>query len=121
MEAITWPCNQKAVYWAPGSEESGGVDFDDYGTPQYSSPVEIDCRWDDIDEEIISPTGDVTMSKAVVIVDREVKKRGVLWLGELSSVEDEDNPENNENAWEIIKVAQTPDVDGEEKLIRAFL
>jgi len=121
ITAITWPCHQKAVYWPPGSEESGGTDFDDYGQPQYADAVEIDCRWDDVTEEIILADGTRDLSQAVVIVDREVSVRGVLWLGELVDVEDEDVPKNNSGAFEIKRVDKNPDIDNVETLIRAYL
>ena len=121
ITAITWPCNQKAVYWPPGSEETGGTDFDNYGRPLYSDAVEIDCRWDDVTEEIILADGTRDLSQAVVIVDREVSVRGVLWLGELVDVEDEDVPKNNSGAFEIKRVDKNPDIDNVETLIRAYL
>lgn len=121
MGFITWPCKQKAVYWAPGSEETGGTDYDDYGKPLYSSPVEIDCRWDDITEEIVMSDGSRDLSRAQVIVDRVVKIRGVLWLGNLVDVTDSNDPKNNDDAYEIRRVDQNPDVDGREILVRAFL
>ena len=121
ITAITWPCKQKAVYWPPGSEETGGRDFDDYGQPLYADAVEIDCRWDDVTEEIILADGTRDLSQAIIIVDREVNVRGVLWLGELVDVEDEDVPKNNEGAFEIKRVYKNPDIDNVETLIRAYL
>jgi hypothetical protein len=109
------------VYWPPGSEETGGRDYDDYGKPLYAQAVEIDCRWDDKTEEMIMGDGTRDLSRAEVIVDREVLIRGVLLLGELSDVGDLDNPKKNEGAYEIRRVDMNPDSDAEETLIRAFL
>jgi len=121
MNYITWPCNQKAVYWPPGSDETGGQDFNDYGQPLYSTAVEIDCRWDDVSEEILLPNGDRVMSRAIVIVDREVKIAGVLWLGNIADVTDEDDPKLNDNAFEIRRVDKNPNIDADEMLVRAYL
>lgn len=121
MGYIDWPCVQKAVYWPPGSEETGGSDYDDYGRPQYAQAVEIDCRWDDRNEEMIFADGTRDLSRAQVITDQEVSVRGVLFLGELTDVDDLDDPKNNEGAWEIRRVDRNPDIDGEDTLIRAYL
>lgn len=121
MGYIDWPCNQKAVYWPPGSEETGGSDYDDYGNLQYAQAVEIDCRWDDRTEEILLADGTRDLSRAQVIVDRDVSVRGVLWLGELADITDLDDPKENEGAYEIRRVDKNPDVDGTDTLVRAFL
>lgn len=120
---VDWPCNQKAVYWPPGSESTSVArDFDDYGKPLYADAVEIDCRWDDCDEEITLPDGKREFSTSKVIVDRDVSLRGVLWLGELADVTYLDAPKDNEGAFEIKKITRTPMVDeGDEFLVRAFL
>lgn len=121
-EYIDWPCNQTAVYWGPGSEETGGFDYDDYGKPQYTDPVEVDCRWDNITEEMIMGDGTRDFSVAQVIVATSVSVRGVLFLGELTDLTDADNPKNNEGAYEIRRVSITPSVnDGDEFLVVAYL
>lgn len=121
MGFITWPCKQTAVYWPPGSEETGGRDFDDYGKSLFSTPVEISCRWDDVNEEILLSDGERVMSRATVIVDREVKLRGVLCLGTEAEMTDLINPKKNEGAYEIRRVDKNPDIDGRDTLVRAFL
>jgi hypothetical protein len=121
MNYTTWPCKQKAVYWPPGSEATGGRDFDDYGRPMYTTAIEIDCRWDDTTEAILLPNGEQVMSRAIVIVDREVKNGGVLWLGNLVDVTDVVNPKKNDGAFEIRRVDKNPDIDANETLVRAYL
>lgn len=121
MGFVDWPCVQKAVYWPPGSEETGGVDYDDYGQPQYAQAVEIDCRWDDMVEEIIMADGEKGISRAQVIVDQDISVRGVLWLGELADVDDLVNPKNNDGAFEIKQKAKNPDIDGIDFLVTAYL
>jgi len=121
MGYIDWPCVQTAVYWPPGSEETGGKDFDDYGKPMYATAVELSCRWDDMTEEILRADGTTDLSRAQVIVDQDVSVRGVLCLGELTDMDDLDDPKENEGAWEIKRVDKNPDIDGEDFLVRAFL
>lgn len=53
------PRNQIAVWW-----KVKGKDL--YGQSSYESPVEINCRWDDVMEEFIDVGGNRQMSKAKV-------------------------------------------------------
>jgi len=121
MGFVDWPCQQKAVYWGLGSEETGGRDYDDYGKPLYSQAAEIDCRWDDSTEEILMADGTRDLSQAQVMVASEVNVRGVLWLGLLVDVVDLDDPKNNEGAYEIRRVDKNPDIDAEDTLEIAYL
>jgi len=112
---------QTAVWWPLGSEESGGVDFDDYGQPTASTPVEIKCRWEDKAEEFIDAKNARCFSKSVVYVDRDVVVSGYLMLGELSDVTDEANPRNNIGAFEIKGFSKIPNLRATEFLRTAFL
>lgn len=112
---------QKAVYWPLGSADSGGSDYDNYGQPNYATPVEIDCRWHDKNEEFVDAQGMRVVSHSLVFVDRDVVLDGVLWLGELTDVSDLSNPLKNDGAWPIRRVDKIPDMDVEEYLIKVFL
>ena len=112
---------QKAVYWAPGSEAIGGRDYDDYGQPMYATPVEIDCRWEDVAEEYVATDGTRQVSRSKVYLDRDVKNGGVLWLGKLADVTDLTSPKNNNNAWEIKRFDKIPWLEGEEFVRTAYL
>lgn len=112
---------QKAIYWAPGSEQTGGRDFDDYGQPMYASPVEINCRWQDKSEQYIAPGGDTLVSHSIVFLEQDVRKTGVLMLGELADVTDADNPKNNDGAFEIMRFDKVPWLRGTEFLRKAYL
>jgi len=105
---------QKAVYWAPSAP-------DDFGKPQYESPEEIDCRWEDSIEEFIGPNGDREMSRAKLIVNQDLLVKGYLWLGELTDLTDEDVPENNSGAWEIRAFLKTPNFKGTAFLREVYL
>jgi len=109
------------VYWPPGSDESGGSDYDEYGKPLYASPVEIDCRWEDIIQEFVDERDETTFSRSLVYVDRDVKLRGVLFLGELTDVTDLVNPKSNEGAWEIRRFDKLPNLRNTETLRTAYL
>ena len=107
---------QTAVYW-----ELSSLEFDNYGQPIPSSPVEIDCRWEDVGEEFIDKDGTTQLSRAKVYVDRDVEIGGVLMLGELGSTIDEDNPKENSGAWEIRRFEKLPTLKATEFLRSVYL
>jgi hypothetical protein len=112
---------QSAVYWPLGGIDSGGTDFDEYGVPQYSTPVQIRCRWVDTSEVFLNAMGEQQVSHAKVYVDRDVVVRGVLMLGTLADVTDVDDPKSNDNAWEIQRFEKLPNLRNTENLRTVFL
>jgi len=116
MRIIERMLKQKAVYW-----ELSSLEFDNYGQPIPTSPVEIDCRWEDVGEEFLDDAGTTQLSRAKVYVDRDVEIGGVLMLGELSSSVDEDNPKENENAWEIRRFEKLPTLKATQFLRTVYL
>lgn len=92
---------QTAVYW-----EASGVS--DHGQPTYEAPVQIDCRWEGVTEEFIDSDGDRVLSRARLIVDRDIAMKSVLWLGVLVDVVDENDPRENDDAWEVRQFRKTP-------------
>ena len=121
MSIITRMLKQKCIYWPPGSETSGGFDFDDYGQPQYDVPVQLKCRWEDMAEEFIGPTGTTELSRSVVYVESDVTPGGVLFLSELADVDDLIVPKNNAGAWEIRAFSKLPNFKATEFLRTAYL
>jgi len=105
---------QRCVYWAPST-------LDDFGKPTWHTPVEIDCRWTDEIEEFINPLGERELSRAKLIVDRDLEIKGVVWLGELVDVVDAIVPKNNPNAWEILQTKKTPNFRGNKYLRQVYL
>lgn len=121
MSIIKRMRKQDAVYWALASVESGGDDFDDYGQPILTDPVEVKCRWEDKSEEFVAANGTKMLSHAVVYVDRDVDVGGVLMLGELTDITDADNVRENAGAWEIKRFDKIPNLRATEFLRIAFL
>ena len=121
MSIITRMLKQTCVYWPLASAESGGLAYDDYGQPVVTDPIEITCRWEDVNEEFLDATGTKQMSRAVVYVDRDVSLGGILMLGELTDITDEDNPKENDGAWEIRKFDKLPNFRATEYLRTAYL
>lgn len=101
MSIIRKMRRQKAVYW--GSPQPDG-----YGGTVVAMPVEIDCRWEDVQELIKTANGEEAMSKSQVYVDRDLDEGGYLWLGELDDLpQDPSNPKAN-GADEIMKFGKLP-------------
>ena len=111
---------QTAVYWPLKGDESGQQDYDAYGRPQWGTPYEVSCRWQDVSQQIIDARGMNTRTRAKVFVDRDVRFGGVLYLGRLGEV-DQDDPKSNDGAWEIIRFDKMPDFKAKEYLRTAYL
>lgn len=103
---------QTAVYWAPTAE-------DRYGRPGFSSPVEIRCRWEDVNEEFVTAQGTNAISFAHVFVDRDLRNGGALWLGSLAS--SDSTPSNNAGYQLIRRFDKLPSLDGSVFLRKAYL
>lgn len=105
---------QKAVYWAP-SGPSGT------GQQGWTAPVEISCRWTDTTQEYIDKNGNTKMSKAIVLVDRDLSLDGALRLGTLADVTDPVNPFKNTNTYRISGWAKIPNLKATEFVRKAYL
>ena len=112
---------QTAVYWPLASSDSGGDDFDDYGQPVVTDPIEISCRWEDVAEEFIDAKGTRQVSKSTVYVDQDVDVGGILMLGTEDDITDSTNIKENEGAWEIRRFDKLPNLRATEFLRTAWL
>ena len=123
MGILTRMLKQTAVYWPPGSEASGGSDFDDYGKPLYGAAVEISCRWEDVSVEYIDAQGTNRTSNAIVYTSIDVKPRGVLLLAALASLAGSQltDPKSNDGAWEIRRFDKLPTLRATKNLRTAYL
>lgn len=94
---------QFAVYWAP-------AEADETGRQGYAGPVEIKCRWEDVQQlQEEANAGDNWVSKSTVYVDRELQLQGVLWKGKLADLPTPAEPFANPGAEEIKKRSSLPD------------
>lgn len=112
---------QTAVYWGLASVESDGNDYDNYGQPVLTEPVELKCRWEDEQVEFIAADGTKQISKSVVYVESDVAAGGVLMLGTLSDITDSENAKENDGAWEIKGFGKLPNFRATEFLRTAYL
>ncbi len=114
---------QTAVYWPLGSEESGGVDVDEYGRPNYGTAYEIKCRWEDKSIEFLDANGTSKFSQSIVYLKTDVRVGGVLFLGTLLTVTDLLVPKAKENvgSGEIQRFDSLPSLSAKEFLRTAYL
>lgn len=90
MSIITKMRLQKAVYWRRGKP-------DGFGGYVYDDPVEIDCRWQDVQEEYIGATGVRLLSRSVVFPDRLIFVGDMLKLGNLDDLLDDMGGNSDDN------------------------
>lgn len=80
MSIISKMRKQTAVYWGPPVESGDG-------DQTYPDPVEIECRWEDVNGAVLSfPSNDV-LNDSTVYSDRDLEVNGYLYLGTLSEVD----------------------------------
>jgi len=116
MSIITKMLKQAAVYWPLIA-----ISYDQYGQPQWDSPVEINCRWEDTTEEFIAKDGTLQKCRSKVFVDRDLQLGGMLMLGELDSSVNEADPKQNDLAYEIKSFAKVPNLRVKEFLRTVYL
>jgi len=110
---------QTAVYW-------GNPVNDGYGKNTYDSPVEISCRWENVDQvvEENNVDGRKLVSRSVVYTDSDLDVEGVLFLGCLSDLtsEEKSDPSKKESAFIIKRVEKSPAIGSDDTyIIKAHL
>lgn len=76
---LTRTYKQSAVYWGnPVKDGEGGFTFDD--------PVEIVCRWEEMNQIVSDSKGNELTSRAVVYLLQDVDEEGYLYLGDLTGL-----------------------------------
>lgn len=106
-------CSQTAIYWGTPVRDS-------YNNITYDSPVEIPCRWQDIQQFITDKKGDQTTSMAMVYVTQDVDEEGVLYLGNLNdlSSEQETDPNLLDKAYKIKRFEKIPSLHSSSEFLR---
>jgi len=120
VSIITKIQKQTAVYWAPSSV----TEFDAFGKPVVIDPVQLKCRWDEVNEEFVAPDGTRQVSRAKVFIESDVELGGVLMLGTLTEAEASgfaDDPKEEDGAWEIRAFRKIGNLKATEFLRIAFL
>lgn len=99
-----------ATYW-------GAPTLAGYGVYTFAAPVQVNCRWEDKNEEFINDQGNDEMSQAVVYLDTDVAPGGYLFLG-TSAVAD---PTTVDGAHKIKRFTKIPDVRAVNYQLKAWL
>lgn len=109
--AIARALNQTLTYWEPT-----GVS-DTFGKPIWKNPVQLPCRWEDKQQEIVSKTGEEVISKSRIFLLSQMNINGYVFLGESS----ERDPTKVDGAWEVQQVGTTPDLRNLKQLTTVYL
>jgi len=120
MKIISKCQKSTAVYWAP-LKSGGVVQTDDYGTIRFKPPVQITCRKDDEERQVIKEDGTTVLSMAQYITEIAVEVGGILLEGELSKVATPTRPREIKGAREIISVMNTPTLNYRKTLHEAYV
>ena len=124
QESIEDMCTEKAVYWGnPQNDGEGGFTFDD--------PIEIDCRWENVNQIVSDEKGAEITCRGLVYTTQDVQEEGYLYRGTLDDLYDSNasdssagevyNPKTITGAWAIKRFQKIPSLDGEGFLRKAFL
>ncbi len=90
---------QDVTYWAPLGTNS-------YGARQFSAPISLKARWEDVGELFVNEQGQEVVSKAKVFTAVSVELTGYLYLGASVSAD----PRTVSGAHEIRSVREMPDL-----------
>lgn len=102
---------QTCTYWTPTG------DTDIYGKPIWSAPVQLPCRWENNQSQIVSKTGEEVVSKARVYLLVDINVNGYLYLGETT----EADPTKVKGSEDIQAVGTSPDLRNVEQLTTVYL
>lgn len=108
---------QKLVLW----ERTGsGVS----GEALFAQPVELDCRWDDAQQQVMVD-GRVVISSAMIMSAVRLPVGSVVRLGTLAEWQAlsifPKTPIKKYGGFEVMRSDHTPDLDGSELLYTAYL
>ena len=104
---------QRLVYFAPKQSNS-------HGEKQWQAPVELSCRWDAKNTQVISSSDTMVLSRNALITEVLLEVGGIVVLGELANISYWAEAPQNPGAYEILAVASTPDLRNRRTLFEAY-
>ena len=113
MSIIKKMRKQRAVWWKR-------LAADRFGVATWDQPIEVRCRWEDINETYIGTKGEQLGCRAQVYVDREMTPGDRLQLGQIDS-NTPDSPLSSTTAIEIKRFDKLPDFRNRNVLYTAYL
>ena len=102
---------QICTYWDVTGEK------DMFGKSVFTAPVELPCRWEDINELFIAKNGQEVTSRSRVFLAQDISLEGYLMLG----ISVDPNPLNLSTAFEVRQVKAIPDLRSLKKLFTVYL
>jgi hypothetical protein len=99
-------CNQTALYW--GNPQDNG-----YGGRVYDYPIEIKCRWQNVDLTVATATEGAIHSQSIIYVLQDLDEEGYLMLGTLNDIDSDQalNPIILPNVEKIRRFDKSPDMN----------
>lgn len=108
---LTRKLNQTCTYWGP----TGQTDL--YGKTVWSDPIQLPCRWENNQSQVMAKSGQEIVSKARVYLAVPVNVDGYLFLGESAAAD----PTTVDGAENIQNVGTTPDLRNLQQLTTVYL
>lgn len=110
MSQFALTFNQVATIWT----QTG---LDTYGKPTFTAPAQINVRWEDRTEMILSKRGEEYVSKSRVFFGSDIPLEAFLFLGTSAATD----PTAVPGAYEVMGRKMTPDLRNLQQLYVAFL
>jgi hypothetical protein len=106
------------VYWERDRPDGSGGWI-------YKQPVELKCRWEDVQQEVIGPDGRTRISNSHLIIrGRMLKAGGIVMRGLLVDWRAMPTypriPTTTQGGYEVFKTSHVPDFDGSNLLYEAW-
>lgn len=101
----TFHRHQKAVLWT----RAGTTEFNE---PAFSTPIELDVRWEWTQEESLDEAGSPIIVEAMVVVDREIQEGSLMWLGELEDWYGTGSAGDDDYRMRVLRYNEVPDLKG---------
>lgn len=102
---------QDITYWAPAGDNR-------YGDDTFEAPVKLRGRWEDRQEQMMLPSGEESVSKAIVFIGTDVDEEGYLAVGDYTGQND---PSAVAGAQQIRATVSIPSMRSNEVERRAIL
>ena len=110
--------NQTLVYWAR-------IGSDGFGKPTYDEPVEVACRWEDKQKQIITGDGRVVYCKGYILLAQPLTVSSLVFLGKLTDWEAMPTypaiPTVQQGVRELLLLNTTPDIKNQGAVYEAYL
>jgi hypothetical protein len=113
MSLIKKMRKQNAIWWSAGPK-------DEFGSISFAAPVQIKCRWEEKNGQIMGAQGQIITGLDTVYVDRDMKIGDKLKEGTLATDTPVD-PKDDREAFEIQGWEKTPNLKAKEFLRIAYL